>query len=234
MPLTLTSVVLTSAIIYPVISKSRNILTLLSVILLLYGMIPVYFNRNKPIVDPIAIVRKLKKEPKGTLTQDIIETHIPNAIRPRVLPNYYLTEDGLKLRNDLTALQKIELYNIEDSLGFFKAERRVVLFNSRIENYFITQPYLLTKLSAVVDSIPSSDNRIALKLGGEAFEYPLWILASEKFKQGFTFHTPVEGGKFDSRSPEINQHLDSEFKIVISELNNSWTVKHSKLSHLRN
>lgn len=234
LPLTLTSVVLTSAILYPVISKFRNILTLFSVILLFYGMIPVYFNRNKPIVDPIAIVRKLKKEPKGTLTPDIIETHIPKAIRPSVLQNYYLTEEGLKLKKDLTALQKIELYNIEDSLGFFKAERRVVLFNSRIENYFITQPYLLTKLRAVVDSIPSSEYKIALKLSGEAFEYPLWILANEKFKQKFSFHTPVEDDKFNSRSPEINQHLNFEFKIVISELNNSWSVKHSKLYNLRN
>jgi hypothetical protein len=234
LPVTLTSIVLTSSIIYPIISKSRNILTLLSVFLLFYGIIPVYFNRNKPIIDPIAITRKLKKEPKGTLTQDIIDTHIPKVILPSILSYYYLTEGGLKLRNDLTELQKIKLYHIEDSLGFFNAERRVILFNSRKENYFITQPYLLTKLTAVFDSIPSGDTKIALNLGAEAFEYPLWILANEKFKQGFSFHTPVENDKFGSRYPEINQHLDSEFEIEISELNNAWTVRHIKLSRFRN
>jgi hypothetical protein len=232
LPVTLTSVVLVSSIIFPIISKSRNILTSLSVFLLFYGMIPVYFNRNKPIIDPIAIVRKLKKEPKGTLTQDIIDTHIPKAILPSILLNYHLTEDGLKLRNDLTELQKIELYNIEDSLGFFNAERRIILFNSRTENYFITQPYLLTKLRAVLDSIPTVDNKVALNLGVEAFEYPLWILAKEKFNQGFSFHTPIEDGKLVNLYPEINQHLDSEFNIEISELNNSWTVKRSKASYV--
>jgi len=227
LPLILVSSIISGSVIFMILYKTPYLLNILIILLIFYSLPPVYFNNNKTILpNLISIVRRVTKKPQGTLTKDIISFKIPSKYRERIFEYYDCTEVGYKVKPDLSNIKKAQLYELQDSLNFFSLERRTVFSTSRMESYFILQPYLYYKYKKIFDSIPLSCKKIALSLGGDSYEYPLWVMARKKFGNDVKLGYICETNK---KFPKRNQYPMSYYDISIVESDREFYLrKHAK------
>jgi hypothetical protein len=155
-----------------------------TVSLIFYGLIPVYFNLSKPLMDPLGLYRQFKKMPKGTITADIEQT-IPLKYRSKILSFYKPGELGLVLKSGISIDQKEKLYFLQDSIHLFENERKNIFNTSRMELYYVANKFLYQKHLNIVNSINGKIPQIKLDIYGDSYEYPIWIFLRKKFGSNF-------------------------------------------------
>ena len=152
--------------------------------LIFYGLIPVYFNLSKPLMDPLGLYRQFKKMPKGTITADIEQT-IPLKYRSKILSFYKPGELGLVLKSGISVDQKVKLYFLQDSIHLFENERKNIFNTSRMELYYVANKFLYQKHLKIVNSIKGKMPKVKLDIYGDSYEYPVWIFFRKKFGPNF-------------------------------------------------
>ena len=204
---------------YKFIFKSHFYSNLVFILLILYCLPTVYFNKNKPIVN-LYLSRSILKKPLGLLPKDEFDKQ-PIAIQNNFL-KYYSFKENVYLIKILPKEYNTKLFEIQDSLNFFKDEKISIFQKSRNENYFVNQPYLFQTYSKLFDSIPRNRNRISLEIRGDSYEYPIWVFARQKFGDNFKIGHAGLNFKFKSRNnfpPSLND-------IVIFEHKNHLETKY--------
>lgn len=204
---------------YKFIFKSHFYSNLVFILLILYCLPTVYFNKNKPIVN-LYLSRSILKKPLGLLPKDEFDKQ-PIAIQNNFL-KYYSFKENVYLIKILPKEYNTKLFEIQDSLNFFKDEKISIFQKSRNENYFVNQPYLFQIYSKLFDSIPRNRNRISLEIRGDSYEYPIWVFARQKFGDNFKIGHAGLNFKFKSRNnfpPSLND-------IVIFEHKNHLETKY--------
>ena len=204
---------------YKFIFKSHFYLNLVFILLILYCLPTVYFNKNKPIVN-LYLSRSILKKPLGLLPKDEFDKQ-PIAIQNNFL-KYYSFKENVYLIKILPKEYNTKLFEIQDSLNFYKDEKISIFQKSRNENYFVNQPYLFQIYSKLFDSIPRNRNRISLEIRGDSYEYPIWVFARQKFGDNFKIGHAGLNFKFKSRNnfpPSLND-------IVIFEHKNHLETKY--------
>ena len=204
---------------YKFIFKSHFYSNLVFILLILYCLPTVYFNKNKPIVN-LYLSRSILKKPLGLLPKDEFDKQ-PIAIQNNFL-KYYSFKENVYLIKILPKEYNTKLFEIQDSLNFFKDEKISIFQKSRNENYFVNQPYLFQIYSKLFDSIPRNRNRISLEIRGDSYEYPIWVFARQKFGDNFKIGHAELNFKFNSRNnfpPSLND-------IVIFEHKNHLETKY--------
>lgn len=182
--------------------------------LIVYSAIPVYFNISKPLIDPIGLFRQINKSPKGVLTEDEIQL-IPAKLKDKFLKYYEPNDIGLKLKMTLSKSQRRALYELEDSLNFFKNERKSLFTLGRNELYYLSNKSLFQKHTEIVNQINGINPQVELRIGSDSYEYPLWILLREKFGDNFRITWKNEFKIDFANNPDIisnkNRYLIVEF-----------------------
>jgi hypothetical protein len=148
----------------------------------------------------------------------------PIAIQNKFL-KYYLFKENVYLIKILSKENSIKLFEIQDSLNFFKNEKISIFQKSRNENYFANQPFLFHTYSKLFDSIPRNRNRVSLEIRGDSYEYPIWVFARQKFGNNFKIGHAKLNFKFKSR----NHFPPSPNDIIIAESNNKLEIKYRNL-----
>ena len=80
------------------------------------------------------------------------------------------------------------------SRPFLPMNSQSILYQDRVIGYFNNRPELFKEYQKVIDRIVinnnSDKNSIAYYLGGDAWDYPFWIMLKEKFDERipFIFH----------------------------------------------
>lgn len=208
---------------YKYIFKSRFYSHLVFILLILYCLPTVYFNKNKPIFN-LYLSRSILKKPLGMLPKVEFNKQ-PVAIQNKFL-KYYLFKENVYLIKILSKENSIKLFEIQDSLNFFKNEKISIFQKSRNENYFANQPYLFHTYIKLFDSIPRNRNRVSLEIRGDSYEYPIWVFARQKFGNNFKIGHAELNFKFNSR----NHFPPRPNDIVIVENKNHLEIKYRNLN----
>ena len=204
---------------YKYIFKSHFYSHLVFILLILYCLPTVYLNKNKPIVN-LYLSRSILKKPLGMLPKSEFDKQ-PIAIQNKFL-KYYLFKENVYLIKILSKENNVNLFEIQDSLNFFKEEKISIFQKSRNKNYFVNQPFLFHTYSNLFDSIPRNRNRISLEIRGDSYEYPIWVFARQKFGNNFKIGHAKLNFKFKSR----NHFPPSPNDIIIAENKNNLEIKY--------
>ena len=153
------------------------------VFLILLTILPVYFNKNKPIFEnPYYLIRKVLKIPKKNFNPEFVEG-VPQAMKSNILENYKLINSRYYLNNNIPINQKKKLFYFQDSLKLFNLEKGSIFEKNRTEKYYASNPYEFKKQMQLFSS--SINNKINLKITNDSYEYPLWVILREKYNNDF-------------------------------------------------
>jgi hypothetical protein len=219
LPLLILSMLGVTLALFQVIKKSQLGLHVVFIFFILYAIPAVYLNRNKPMLD-LYLMRTILNKPKGMITKDQFNDQ-SEKIKQELLTYYSPKEEVYLINQKLPNIIKERLFKLEDSLSLFEEEKMSIFKKKREENYFINQPYLYPIFTSIFRSIPSNKHRIALKISGDAYEYPLWVFARKKFGNNFKMGHPNFNYRWEAR----NQFLATKQDVRISEIKNKWQVK---------
>ena len=219
LPLFILAVSFVSIVLYQRIKKYTFCLHALIVLLMLYSLPTVFFNRNKPVLD-FYQMRVILKKPKGLIIKSEFLSQ-SKSVQKELLTYYFLKEDVFIINQGLTREMNAKLFQLQDSLRFFENEKISIFNKSREENYFIVQPFLYPIYVANFNQIPLSKNRISLHITSDSYEYPLWVFAHKKFGNNFSMGHPAYNFKIKAR----NQFLAKTNDIHIYENKNFWVIE---------
>lgn len=219
----LASTIVSGTVISKMVLQKPFLMDMLIVALLLFTMLPVFFNPSKPLFSVIGLMRQIIKKPKSILLNtDLMEANISGQSRKRVLVFYDSIDGGFKIKPTLSNSEKVGLYRLQDSLQFFNQERRSIFNLSRLQGYFINRPQLYEKYKVLFDSIPIKNRNIALLISNDTYEYPLWVLARLKFGNSFTIGCV---NLANQTIPKQNLYPISRYDIMIYESNNELQLQ---------
>jgi len=182
LPLTFSFIIASAYLIYKSFENNK-ILNQMMILLILFSVFPVYFNKNKPIIEnPYYLIRKTLKIPKKNFIPEFIEG-VPQNIKSEILENYKLINSRYYLNNNTSAKQKKKLFYMQDSLKLFNLEKGSIFVKNRIEKYYASKPYEFKKQIKLINF--SVNNKFNLKITNESYEYPLWVIIREKYNNDF-------------------------------------------------
>lgn len=175
LPLFIYCNIISAVVLFKFFEHKNIILNTFLILFFIYSLPVLYFNPNKPFfISPKGIARSILKEPKGTLTNDLLLL-IPKDKLSNLLFFYERKDDLYILKNNLNKDVRKNLFFVEKSYNFFKLEYSNIFTNSRFENYFFTRPDLLSNYKKFnLNKLPNCSS-IILNLNGDGFEYPIWV-----------------------------------------------------------
>ena len=232
LPVLILLIILSTYIIFTFIHNKYLLNGLMSLFFII-AVFPVYFNRAKPIFgNPFYLRREITKTPKGAIDNKFLVL-LPESQKVKILSNYFLKDSIYFLKKNLSENERITLFHLEDSIGFFDYEKRSVFQKSRIDNYFPQIPNIKENLNNIfvnilnrnTDSKQISKNPLIIDLKTEfdSFEYLIWIYAKANFKNGY-YISNSDNLKFRTYS---KNSIDSKFyNIEVSDKNKNWTIEY--------
>ena len=214
--------VIFSSYLFHTHTKNKNILFNLNVFMIFLAIFPVYFNRAKPILgNPFYIRRQLTQSPKGELDSLILNTN-PILKKTNLLIYHNLVDSNYFLKPNLTKQERITLFNYEDSIGLFDADKKNVFQKTELENYFTENPSVQKNIESLFVKLPTNKNRINLRTEYDSYEYLIWVYSKKYFNNNFYIGTSEHVG-YKSYSKNLK---DSNFYFIqISDKNKIWTYK---------
>jgi len=232
LPILILLIIISTYIIYTRITN-KYIINALMFLFLIISIFPVYFNRAKPIIgNPFYLRRVLTNSPKGDIDSTTL-TLLPATKKEEILNNYNLTDSIYRLNENLTQEQRKSLFKLEDSIGLFDFDKKIIFQKSRLENYFTQNPGIQKNIDTLFGNISSESTAkfsissqpffIDLKTEFDSYEYLIWVYAKTKFKNGFYIGNS-DSLKYRSYSKNI---IDPKFyNIEVSDKNKNWTIKY--------
>jgi hypothetical protein len=232
LPVLLFMIIISTYIIYNTITN-KHIINGLILLFLIISIFPVYFNRAKPIIgNPFYLRRVLTNSPKGDLDKASL-TLLPNQYKEAILNNYILVNAAYTLKKDLSKEQRKILFKLEDAIGLFDFDKKIIFQKSRLDNYFTQNPSIqknmdtlsskITQTNEPKNSITGKPIYIDLKTEFDSYEYLIWVYAKANFKNGFYI------GNSDSlkfRSYSKNTIDPKLYNIEVSDKNKNWSIKY--------
>ena len=232
LPILLFMIIISAYIIYTSITN-RYIINGMMLLFLIISIFPVYFNRAKPIIgNPFYLRRVLTNSPKGDL--DKVSLALLSSLnKEEILKNYILLDSTYTLKNDLSIEQRKILFKLEDSIGLFDFDKKIIFQKSRLDNYFTQNPVIqknmdtlfnkITEANVSKNSITGKPIFIDLKTEFDSYEYLIWVYAKAKFKNGLNIGNS-DSLKYRSYSKNI---IDPKlYNLEVTDKNKNWTIKY--------
>ena len=197
------------------------------------SIFPVYFNRAKPIIaNPFYLRRVLTNSPKGDLDKASLAL-LPSSNKEGILKNYIFVDSTYTLKKDLSKEQRKLLFKFEDSIGLFDFDKKTIFQKSRLDNYFIQNPFIqknmdtlfikISQANVTNNSITGKLIFIDLKTEFDSYEYLIWVYAKANFKNGFYIGNS-DSLKYSSYSKNtIDPKL---YNLELTDKNKNWTIKY--------
>lgn len=232
LPVLLFMIIISTYIIYTIINN-KFIINSMMLLFLIISIFPVYFNRAKPIIgNPFYLRRVITNSPKGDIDNSTLAL-LTASNKEEILNNYILTDSIYRLKKDLTKEQRKSLFKLQDSIGLFDFDKKIIFQKSRLDNYFTQNPVIQKNMDTLfsnISSINTANNSINgkhlfinLKTEFDSYEYMIWVYAKAKFKNGFYI------GNSDNlkyRSYSKNMVDPKSFSIEITDKNKNCTIKY--------
>ena len=232
LPVLILLIIISTYITYTTVTN-KHIINGLILLFLIISIFPVYFNRAKPIIgNPFYLRRVLTNSPKGDLDKASL-TLLPNQYKEAILNNYILVNAAYTLKKDLSKEQRKILFKLEDAIGLFDFDKKIIFQKSRLDNYFTQNPSIqknmdtlsskITQTNEPKNSITGKPIYIDLKTEFDSYEYLIWVYAKANFKNGFYI------GNSDSlkfRSYSKNTIDPKLYNIEVSDKNKNWIIKY--------
>ena len=232
LPILLFMIIISTYIIYTTITN-KHIVNGIILLFLIISILPVYFNRAKPVIGtPFYLRRVLTNSPKGDITNTSLAL-LPASKKEEILNNYIFNDSNYALKKDLTKEQKESLFKLEDSIGVFDFDKKTIFQKSRLDNYFTQNPVIQKNMDTLFSNILSANLAnnpingkpifIDIKTEFDSYEYMVWVYAKAKFKNGFYIGNS-DSLKYRSYSKNI---IDPKFyNIEVTDKNKNWTIKY--------
>jgi hypothetical protein len=232
LPILLFMIIISTYIIYTTVTN-KHIVNGIKFLFLIISILPVYFNRAKPIIgNPFYLRRVLTNSPKGDIDITTLAL-LPTSKKDEILNNYILKNSNYTLKKDLTKEQRKSLFKLQDSIGLFDFDKKTIFQKSSLDNYFTQNPVIQKNLDTLFDNISSANlanNSIngkpiyfVLKTEFDSYEYMVWVYAKTKFKNGY-YIGYSDSLKYRSYSKNtINPKL---YNIEVSDKNKNWAIKY--------
>ena len=212
---------------------NKFIINGLMFLFLFISILPVYFNRAKPIIgNPFYLRRVITNSPKGDLDKTSLAL-LTSSNKEGILNNYILVDSAYTLKKDLSKEQRKTLFKLEDSIGLFDFDKNIIFQNSRLDNYFTQNPGIqknmdtlfskISQVNALKNSITGKPIFIDLKTEFDSYEYLIWVYAKANLKNGFYIGNS-DSLKYRSYSKNI---IDPKlYNIELADKNKNWTIKY--------
>ena len=212
---------------------NKFIINGLMFLFLFISIFPVYFNRAKPIFgNPFYLRRVITNSPKGDLDKASLAL-LPTLNKEGILNNYMMVDSTYTIKKDLSKEQRKLLFKLEDSIGLFDFDKKIIFQKSRLDNYFTQNPGIqknmdtlftkITEANVSKNSITGKPIFIDLKTEFDSYEYLIWVYAKANFKNGFYIGNS-DSLKYRSYSKNI---IDPKlYNIEISDKNKNWNIKY--------
>ena len=232
LPVLILLIIISTYIVYTSITN-KHIIKGMMLLFLIISILPVYFNRAKPIIgNPFYLRRGLTNSPKGDLDKASLAL-LPSSNKKGILNHYMLVNSTYTLKKDLSKEQRKTLFKLEDSIGLFDFDKKTIFQKSRTDNYFTQNPViqknmdtLFSKISqakATKNSITGKPIFIDLKTEFDSYEYLIWVYAKANFKNGFYIGNS-DSLKYRSYSKNI---IDTKlYSLEVSDKNKNWVLKY--------
>lgn len=220
LPVILLQIMLAVYLIQNIITSSY-LYNFLMISFCVIAIMPVYFNKAKPIIaNPLQLRRVMLNIPKGEIDSNYYRL-IPAEKRNEVLANYSFMKGKYILNEKIDKKTKFKLYQLQDSLGFFEFDKKTVFQKSKLENYFGQQPFLKANIDQLFQDIPTNKNKMNIHTEFDSFEYLIWVYAKNKYDSFYI------GSQNNTRykSYPMNVKTDSFYDIQIVDKDKKWTYK---------
>ena len=125
------------------------------------------------------------------------------------------------------------MFKLEDSIGLFDFDKKIIFQKSRLDNYFTQNPGIqknmdtlftkITEANVSKNSITGKPIFIDLKTEFDSYEYLIWVYAKANFKNGYYI------GNSDSlkyRTYSKNTIDPKLYNLEVNDKNNNWTIKY--------
>ena len=210
------SFILSSAYLIYISFENSKFLNHMMILLILFSCLPVYFNKNKPILEnPYYIIRNVMKIPKKNFNPEFVEG-LPHNIKNNILENYTLINSKYFLNNSISTMKKKKLYFLQDSLNLFYLEKGSIFEKNRIEKYFASNPNEYKKQMKLFSF--SINNKINLKSTNDSYEYPLWVILREEYNNNFYIGSYIPNFK----AYKLNVKKQDFFTTTIQKEGSTW------------
>jgi hypothetical protein len=232
LPILILLIIISTYIIY-ISLTNKYIINGLMFLFLIISIFPVYFNRAKPIIgNPFYLRRVLTNSPKGDIDERTIAS-LPTSTIDKIINYYILKNSNYILKKDLTKDQRKNLFKLEDSIGLFDFDKKIIFQKMRLDNYFTQNPVIQKNMDTLFSNISSTNTTknsisgklifIDLKTEFDSYEYLVWVYAKAKFKEGFYIGNS-DSLKYRTYSKNI---IDPKFyNLEITDKNKNWTTKY--------
>lgn len=169
----------------------------------IYGLFPLFFNKNKPVFQT-SLIRSIVQKPKGLFLASEWKTLDAN-FQKSMKVYYTMTKDGhWALRKELPQSSYQECFLIQKNDYFSKAER-TIWSNSRWQNYFILMPEVQEKIESGFLQLPERDQALRILADGyvDGWEYPYFVFLKSNFPEGTYLTNHLSASNlFKSNHPE--------------------------------
>ena len=232
LPVLILIIIISTYIIYTTITN-KHIINGMMFLFLLISIFSVYFNRAKPIIGkPFYLRRVLTNSPKGDLDKTSL-TLLLASNKEDILNNYMMVDSAYTLKKDLSKEQRKILFKLEDSIGLFDFDKKIIFQKSRLDNYFTQNPVIqknmdtlftkITQANVSKNSITGKSIFIDLKTEFDSYEYLIWVYAKANLKNGFYIGNS-DSLKYRSYSKNI---IDPKlYNLEVTDKNKNWTIKY--------
>jgi hypothetical protein len=232
LPVLILLIIISTYIIYKKITN-KYIINGLMFLFLIISIFPVYFNRAKPIIgNPFYLRKVLTNSPKGDINFTTLAL-LPISKKDEILNNYISNDSNYTVKKDLTKEQRKSLFKLQDSIGLFDFDKKIIFQKSRLDNYFTQNQGIQKNIDTLFGKISSESTAknsisgkpifIDLKTEFDSYEYLIWVYAKVKFKNGFYIGNS-DSLKFRSYSKNTIDH--KVYNIQVSDKNKNWTIKY--------
>ena len=232
LPVLFLLIIISTYIIYTNITN-KFIINGMMFMFLIISIFPVYFNRAKPIIsNPFYLRRVLTNSPKGDLDKASLAL-LPASKKEVILDNYTLVDSSYSLKKDLSKEQRKTLFKLEDSIGLFDFDKKIIFQKSKLDNYFTQNPGIQKNMDTLFSKISQANSSkntkslvpmfIDLKTEFDSYEYLIWVYAKANFKNGFYI------GNSDTlkyRSYSKNTIDPKFYNLEVTDKNKNWTIKY--------